>query len=791
MKIALTSFRGEVPRMTPRALPENAAQEATNCRMQTGDLESWRQFLLTKVLANSGPVQTIYKLNGAWLAWNAQVDVARGLIAGDATFRAYLTSPGLYAQPRFTNYALATTGAEPYPVTTRPLGVPAPVGDAFKPGVTPGIDPNPLTFTVPEIVDTCDALGTNWLVSAQVMGDGNTSLVRQSTVEGNPAGCFELVAQNNGGNPAYALRDFGIAKTSLATFSADGLMYDLGSNAGGFATVMFGVTKDGSGCRIMFGGTAGGDLHLFINMGSDLLSGDGGILAQAACTGALTVGTWYTITAVKTTNPDNTATVVAKLLVGGVEVGTVTATNVFDDGGYCGIIRAKGDDVLGLRFDNFRVAGSGSTGYVAVNTAVSYVYTFVNDLGEEGPPSPESDTKLRPDGISMTVVTPATLPPGTTPDYSIYGITTKRLYRAVTGASGTVFLLVVEIPLAQTDYVDVLNDNQIAGNDVLASADWDLPPDGMQGIIALPNGIMAGFWRNLLCLSEADRPHAWPVRYRKPTDTDIVGIANIDNTIVIGTKSFPYTATGNSPGTYSMSKPGDPQACVSKRSMVFMADQGVVYASPDGMMVCAGSAGQIRNATNAIFTKRQWQALDPTSMVCAVHDGVLFLFATGPTPDAGYALDTKADGFGLIRLSFHAIAAHMDPLTDALYLVLDLNSEPTSASLPLASTAVVASNKTIFEFDAGASNMVFRWRGRLNLSPYPLALTIAQVRALNYANLLVRIYGDGVMLFEKVLANAREFVLPLLDTHESYELELMGTSTTRGGQAAEDVMELS
>ena len=77
MKFSIASFRGEAPLVTPRALPENAAQEATNCRLQTGDLESWRQFLLSKTLANTGTVQTIYLLNGAWLSWNAQVDVAR------------------------------------------------------------------------------------------------------------------------------------------------------------------------------------------------------------------------------------------------------------------------------------------------------------------------------------------------------------------------------------------------------------------------------------------------------------------------------------------------------------------------------------------------------------------------------------------------------------------------------------------------------------------------------------------------------------------------------------------
>ena len=40
---------------------------------------------------------------------------------GDTTYRTYLTSPDLYSEPRFTNYALATTGAEPFPHWGGPL----------------------------------------------------------------------------------------------------------------------------------------------------------------------------------------------------------------------------------------------------------------------------------------------------------------------------------------------------------------------------------------------------------------------------------------------------------------------------------------------------------------------------------------------------------------------------------------------------------------------------------------------------------------------------------------------
>ena len=134
--------------------------------MLTGDLTAWKQFTTTKALANSGAVKTIYLLNGAWLSWEDDVEVARGFIPGDTTFRVYLTcAPNApYASPQFTNYTMATSGTEPWPFATRPLGVPPP--DAV-PTVVLGVDNSPVTFSV-NVTDTGDTLATAWEVSPTV-----------------------------------------------------------------------------------------------------------------------------------------------------------------------------------------------------------------------------------------------------------------------------------------------------------------------------------------------------------------------------------------------------------------------------------------------------------------------------------------------------------------------------------------------------------------------------------------------------------------------------------------------
>lgn len=163
MKIALESFRGETPRITARALPPNGAQQAINCRLQSGDLEAWRQFLTIERFAIEP--QTVYLLNDRWLAWASDVDVARSLIPGDNTFRIYLTGPDEYDQPRWTNYSLAfQSPGGTAPVVTRPIGVPA---SDSAPTLEVGVDSTPTTFSI-DVTDAGDELATAWSTSPTV-----------------------------------------------------------------------------------------------------------------------------------------------------------------------------------------------------------------------------------------------------------------------------------------------------------------------------------------------------------------------------------------------------------------------------------------------------------------------------------------------------------------------------------------------------------------------------------------------------------------------------------------------
>lgn len=157
-----------------------------------------------------------------------------------------------------------------------------------------------------------------------------------------------------------------------------------------------------------------------------------------------------------------------------------------------------------------------------------------------------------------------------------------------------------------------------------------------------------------------------------------------------------------------------------------------------------------------------------------------------------YAFDPKRNGFGLIRLSHSATAVFVDPEQDALYVVMDENDEPTDALLPLDSTAVVPDGKTIFEFDSpsGDGDMVYRWRGKLNKMKFEQSLRRARVEAESYENIVVKHYGDGVLLKTRQVQSNDFFTVPATKSHKTYEHELIGTSTVQETLLVDDIRDV-
>ncbi|WP_417261683.1 hypothetical protein [Celeribacter sp.] len=241
---------------------------------------------------------------------------------------------------------------------------------------------------------------------------------------------------------------------------------------------------------------------------------------------------------------------------------------------------------------------------------VIYAYTYVTSLGEESAPSPLSDEiSVSPDQV--VTLSGMSVPP---PDRLI---DKKRIYRSQTSISGTTDLyFVAEIEKTDVGFVHDLAANPM--NEAIPSMDYDTPPNDMQGITVMPNGIMAAFSGRELLFCEPYQPHAWPAKYVLNTNDDIVGLAAFGSSIAVLTTGTPYVAQGLHPDSIAMAKLEQNYPCLAKRGIVDMG-YAAVYPSTNGLVQISSDGAAL--ISQAVWTRHQWIDLQPETFIAAQFAG--------------------------------------------------------------------------------------------------------------------------------------------------------------------------
>ncbi len=267
----------------------------------------------------------------------------------------------------------------------------------------------------------------------------------------------------------------------------------------------------------------------------------------------------------------------------------------------------------------------------------AYVYTWITEYGEEGPPSPPTIVNGWSNGTwTISMFTPPPDEMGVTRN-----ITTTRIYRTVPSTTGqTTYFFITDIPVLQETYIDVVPDPTVALNTILPSVLWTPPPEGLQGIMSMPNGMAVGFRGNEIWFAEPYRPHAWPAAYVLTTEFPIVGIGVTGQAVVACTSAAPYTAIGVNPSSMSLTKALSPEPCLSRGSIV-STDEGVYFCSTNGL-IKVDQNGVAGNTTEAWITRERWRELTPTKNIRAIKLASSY-FAFGTV--AGTDHTVAQDGF--------------------------------------------------------------------------------------------------------------------------------------------------
>jgi hypothetical protein len=190
----------------------------------------------------------------------------------------------------------------------------------------------------------------------------------------------------------------------------------------------------------------------------------------------------------------------------------------------------------------------------------------------------------------------------------------------------------------------------------------------MQGMLAIHNGMMVGFFGKTICFCEPNKPHAWPVEYQRQIDTDIVGLGTFGTTILVLTDKTPWRLDGNNPDVISMTRTDFVLPCLSKRSIVNIGF-GVMWSSVGGLAVYSSSIIGTDYLTKNVHSWISWpQSVTPTALVGQYYRGRYF--GSDGTNSFIFERNDQVGGH-LVTTDATYSAARYIPSTDAFYFVKD------------------------------------------------------------------------------------------------------------------------
>lgn len=396
----------------------------------------------------------------------------------------------------------------------------------------------------------------------------------------------------------------------------------------------------------------------------------------------------------------------------------------------------------------------------------AYVVVFVAEfhgVAEESVPSPPSAliTVLPGDVVELSY-----LPQPVAPHH----VTRKDIYRTASDGSMTQYFFVSSVPADAERFLDNVPDEELG--EVLGSAGYYPPPADMHSLAALGNGMMLGASGRQLCVSEIYRPHAWNPLNQMTLPYPIVGIGYYETTAVVLTERNPHLVTGNRPDYLSERELPLNQGCVSKRSIVSAAD-GVYYASPDGLMRIGVNGPQL--ITAPYFTRDEWRALNPQSLLGCVFEGSYFGFYEAANGGAGgFVLDLNPAGAGLTLLDIHARAVFHDPLADFLY---------------------ISDGDSVYRFDGGEATHSYDWHSGALVAGDPMLFTAVRVLADSYRDLRLQVYcreagGQWRQVSSHAVRDRRPLRLQAQCRAREWQLRLAGSDAISVVELADSIGEL-
>jgi len=297
----------------------------------------------------------------------------------------------------------------------------------------------------------------------------------------------------------------------------------------------------------------------------------------------------------------------------------------------------------------------------------------------------------------------------------------------------------------------------------LPSQYFEVPPDDLSGLVVMPQGFFAAFKGSTLYFSEPYQPHAWPSRYALTVEHPIVTMAVNGNTLFVITEKVPVAITGSSPSSMSQSALPSNYSGTSLRGVLVMNDN-IIYVTNVGLVAVRGFESIL--LTRRIYSKEQWQALNPSTMFLEEHknrihvfhdNGVLIMYPRAAVTDYVDNNDITTV-FGLTTSDRKVGVALNDHTTDTLYVAIGF---------------------TLWNYSGSSKNDTLTFKSKELFFDKPVSFSVVRVSADGYP-LTLNIYTDKKLAQVVTIVDDKAKKIPFIRKSKTWELEVVSEFTVRG-----------
>jgi hypothetical protein len=805
--VKITTFLGKAPKISPELLLNTAAQIAENCKLYSGDLIPYPQPVIVANTGRTGTLKTLYALRNPnniddlkWLSWTTDVDIAVASSNLQDEQRFYYTGDG---GPRISNYNLATTGAAPFPVSYYDLGLPVPPDATVLTTVA-------ATFTTKTTASFArDAGSITTIVTGAAHGlrTGNSITVSGFTFRTgtyNQAGTTTVTVTINAhglANGASVTLDFtsGAAVdgtftiTNIAVNTFDIVVAAVATTSGDVRWDIRNFNATNVECTVVNTTT-----FTYFSPGPQVTttaSTDGKVDLGGLTQARSYVFTWFT--------PWDEESIASKpsanLFIKEGIIVTVSAIPT---------VKPTGDNfVRGVRLYRTLPSVSGTEYFLLSTlwfpTGLSSVQRTANvsQVTLLEPHNLGIDDRFKISGCTnATFDITGGIVTDVIDDYTFeYAQVAADVTLTVVGA-GTMFHDVSENPPTSSarywgdggvfNFTDDFDSRTLL--DILASDEYDAPPENLQGLTNTKNNILVGFVGNTLYFTEPNLPHAWPSKYATPVGYDIVALASIAGSLLVLTTGYPYIVSTSDPASgVSVDRIDALYPCRSAKSAVTMG-YGIVWSTNDGLAVYSPNSGSVI-VTKTLYNNDTWTVdVDPSTVV-AEYYGENY-FASHSQGSFVFEQEAKAGGFFVDTESVFS-ASWFDVQTGRLYITTGTLGDVyewddlTQPALTMEWKSKVIITKNMINL--GAARVVADYSTVTNTWDAETALWNSVLTNWNTADeITFRLWANKQLILTTVVNDANGFRLPTGYRTDTFEVGVEGNVRVRAIHLAETMLGL-